>query len=74
MEQYKYKLVGTTRFKREPLKAKRRYKDAKEVYEFVIDKLLKGEQLPERYKNHLLEPKSKRVLWMSHKTRLALNI
>jgi len=62
MEQYKYKLVETTKFKKELLRAKKKYKDAKECYEFVVDKLLKGEQLPEKYKNHLLEPKSKRVL------------
>lgn len=62
MEQYKYKLIETNRFKKELLKVKNKYKDAKEIYEFVIDKLLKGEQLPERYKNHPLEPKSKRVL------------
>ena len=62
MEQYKYKLVETTRFKKELAKVKQQYKNSKELYEFVIDKLLKGEQLPEKYKNHLLEPKSKRVL------------
>ena len=62
MKQYKYKLVETNRFKKELLKVKKQYKNAKEEYEFVIDKLLIGEQLPEKYKNHLLEPKSKRVL------------
>ena len=62
MEQYKYKLVETNRFKKELLKVKNRYNDAKEAYQLVVDKLLKGEQLPEKYKNHLLEPKSKRVL------------
>ena len=62
MEQYKYKLIETNRFKKELLKVKNRYKDAKEQYQFVVDKLLKGEQLPEKYKNHILEPKSKRVL------------
>lgn len=62
MEQYKYKLIETNRFKKELLKAKIKYKDAKENYQFVVDKLLKGEQLPEKYKNHPLEPKSKRVL------------
>lgn len=62
MDQYKYKLMETNRFKKELLKAKNKYKDAKEAYGFVIDKLLRGEQLPEKYKNHLLEPKSKRVL------------
>ena len=62
MNQYKYKLVETNRFKKELRKAKNKYKDAKEAYKFVIDKLLMGEQLPETYKNHLLEPKSKRVL------------
>lgn len=62
MEQYKYKLVETNRFKKELLRVKNRYKGAKEQYQFVVDKLLRGEQLPEKYKNHILEPKSKRVL------------
>ena len=62
MEQYKYKLVETNKFKKQLLKMKTKYKNAKESYGYVIDKLLKGEQLPEKYKNHLLEPKSKRVL------------
>lgn len=60
MEQYK--LIETTKFKKELLKVKNKYKDAKEAYGFVVDKLLRGEQLPEKYKNHLLEPKSKPVL------------
>lgn len=62
MEQYKYKLVETNKFKKELLKVKIKYKDAKEQYQYVVDKLLKGEKLPEKYKNHLLEPKSKQVL------------
>lgn len=62
MEQYKYKLVETNKFKKQLLKMKSKYKDAKELYGYVVDKLLKGEQLEEKYKNHLLEPKSKRVL------------
>ena len=74
MKQYKYKLVETNKFKKELLKVKNRYKNAKAEYKFVIDKLLSGEQLPEKYKNHPLEPKSKRVLRMSYKARLALNI
>lgn len=62
MEQYKYKLVETNKFKKQLLKMKNKYKNTKELYEYVVDKLLKGEQLPEKYKNHPLEPKSKRVL------------
>ena len=62
MEQYKYKLVETNKFKKQLLKMKNKYKNAKELYGYVVDKLLKGEKLEEKYKNHLLEPKSKRVL------------
>ena len=62
MEKYKYKLVETTKFRKELSKVTKKYKDSKEVYKFVVDKLLRGEELPEKYKNHLLEPKSKRVL------------
>lgn len=62
MGQYKYKLVETNKFKKQLLKMKNKYKNAKELYRYVVNKLLKGEQLEEKYKNHPLEPKSKRVL------------
>ncbi len=63
MKQYKYQLMQTTRFKKELNKIKQKYKDkAKKEYMFVVDTLLRGETLPEKYKNHLLEPRSKRVL------------
>ena len=63
MEQYKYKLVQTTRFRKELKKIKKQYKEkAKAEFEYVVTTLLKGEKLPEKYRNHLLEPKSKRIL------------
>lgn len=68
MEQYKYKLVETNKFKKELSKVKQKYKNkAKKEYQFVIETLLKGQMLPPQYKNHLLEPKSKRVLRMPYK-------
>ena len=34
----------------------------------VITMLSNGKELPEKYCNHLLEPKSERILGMSYKT------
>lgn len=43
-------------------------------FKIVIELLSNGELLPEKYCNHLLEPKSNRSLGMSYKTRLAFDI
>lgn len=36
----------------------------------VVSMLSNGETLPPKYCNHILEPKSERILWMSYKTWL----
>lgn len=43
-------------------------------FKIVIELLSNGELLPEKYCNHLLEPKSNRSLGMSYKIRLAFDI
>ncbi len=40
----------------------------------VVSMLANDKILPEKYCNHLLEPKSDRNVGMSYKTRLAINI
>ena len=58
----KYKIIQTNRFKKEyeNIKKQKFYKE--KDFTDVVDILVRGEQLPEKYKNHPLEPKSKRVL------------
>lgn len=62
MQFYKYKLMQTNKFKKQLKKIKKRHNYLKKDYEFVVDTLLQGKQLPEKYKNHILEPKGNRVL------------
>ena len=40
----------------------------------VVSILSSRETLPTKYCNHILEPKSERILWMSYKTRLVISI
>lgn len=58
----KYKIIQTNKFKKEyeNIKKQKFYKE--KDFTDVVDILASGEQLPEKYKNHPLEPKSKRVL------------
>lgn len=70
----KYNIVRTNKFKKEYENIKKQKFFKEKDFTDVVDILAMGEQLPEKYKNHLLEPKSKRVLRMSYKARLALNI
>ena len=70
----KYNIVRTNKFKKEYENIKKQKFFKEKDFTDVVDILAMGEQLPEKYKNHLLELKSKRVLRMSYKARLALNI
>lgn len=49
----KYKINYTNNFKKQHKKMKKQGKDLNKLYE-VINKLSKGEQLEEKYKNHKL--------------------
>ena len=67
MEDYKYGVRLTNKFKKDyKIMKKRKVFDEKE-FEFVVDTLRKGKILPQKYRNHLLEPKSERNLGMSYK-------
>lgn len=67
MEDYKYGVRLTNKFKKEFENMKKRKEFDNDEFEFVVDVLRKGEQLPAKYKNHILEPKSERNLGMSYK-------
>ena len=57
----KYKIQMTNKFKRDFKKMKSRNNFDSKAFETVIDLLLNGEVLPEKYCNHLLEPKTNRA-------------
>ena len=40
----------------------------------VVSMLSNWETLPTKYCNHILEPESERILWMSYKARLVISI
>ena len=58
----KYTIIKTNKFKKQYENIKKQNFFKEKDFIDVVDILASGEQLPERYKNHLLEPKSKRVL------------
>lgn len=62
MSNYKYKLAKTNRFKKDyKIMQKRNNFDVRE-FQKVIEILLRGEELPSKYCNHILEPKSERII------------
>lgn len=74
MSQTKFEIKRTNQFKKDlKMMMKREVFDAK-ILNDVVEFLANDEQLPEKYKNHLLEPKSKRIMGMSFKTKLAIRI
>lgn len=64
----KYKIQITTKFKKDYQKMRSRNNFDEKAFKTVIELLSNGESLPEKYCNHLLEPKSNRTLGMSYKT------
>ena len=63
----KYEIKMTSRFKKD-LKTmrKRNYFDADLLNE-IVEKLANDIQLEQKYNNHLLEPRSKRIMGVSYK-------
>ena len=64
----KYKIQITNIFKKDYKKMRSRNNFDEKAFKTVIELLSNGESLPEKYCNHLLEPKSNRSLGMSYKT------
>lgn len=70
----KYKIKITNKFKKDYNKMRSKNNFDKNEFKTVIELLLNGELLPEKYCNHLLETKSDRSMGMSYKTRLAVSL
>lgn len=71
---YKYTIYRTNKFKKDYKKIKKRNNFNEEEFIKVITILANGDELPEKYCNHILEPKSERFIWMSYTTRLIISI
>ena len=65
MNNKKYQIKFINTFKKQYLKIKKNPVFKQEELKNVIDLLSNNETLPAKYKNHLLNPKSKRNLGMS---------
>lgn len=74
MKKTKYIIQKTNRFKKDYKKMKTRNNFDEKAFIEVVSMLANDKILPEKYCNHLLEPKSDRNVGMSYKTRLAINI
>ena len=68
MKKTRYKIEKTNRFKRDFKKVKSRNNFDEKEFIKVVTMLANGEILPEKYCNHLLEPKSERNMGMPYKT------
>ena len=66
MKKTKYEIKQTSKFKKEYRKMKYRSNFDEKEFIKVVTILANGEVLPDKYCNHLLEPKSKRYMGMSY--------
>ncbi len=64
----KYKIQMTNKFKKDYKKVKSKNNFSEEEFVNVITMLANDYVLPDKYCNHILEPKSKRHMGMSYKT------
>lgn len=74
MKNKKYDIQYTNKFKKQYNKLLKNPNFKKEAFETVFEYLSNGEQLPEKYRNHLLIPKSERNMGMSCSTRCIIRI
>lgn len=58
----KYTILKTNRFLKDYKKMQKRNNFDEKEFVKVVTMLANGEELPEKYCNHILEPKSKRIL------------
>lgn len=66
----KYTIFRTNKFKKDYKKMQKRNNFDEKEFIKVVSLIANGKELPEKYCNHILEPKSERFLWMSYQTRL----
>lgn len=74
MTKTKYKIEITNRFKKDYKKNKLRNNFNEKEFIKIITILANDEKIPDKYENHLLEPKNERNMGMPYKTRFAFNI
>lgn len=63
-----YEIKSTTKFKKQLKKLRKQGILNDNALDEVINKLSKNELLPEKYNNHLLNPKRNRYMGMSYTT------
>ena len=68
MRNKKYDIQYTNKFKKQYKKMLKNPHFKKEEFEKVLGYLINDELLPEKYRNHLLNPKSERSMGMSCST------
>ena len=68
MKKTRHRIEKTNRFKKDYKKVKSRNNFDEKEFIKVVTMLANGEILPEKYCNHLLEPKSERNMGMPYKT------
>ena len=62
----RYKIEYTTKFKKQYKKMIANKNYSEKDFKTVVNILANDEILPEKYRNHLLEPKSNRIMGMSY--------
>ena len=70
----KLKIEMTNRFKKDYKRMRNRKNFDEKSFKDVVNILSNNEILPEKYCNHLLEPKINRIVGMSYKAWLAINL
>lgn len=70
----KYTIEVTTKFKKSYKKLIKRKDYNENDFKKVVEMLANDEILPEQYHNHLLEPKSNRLMGMPYKTWLVIDL
>lgn len=70
----KYKIERTNKFVKQYTKMLKRNNFKEEEFIKVLKILINKEVLPDKYKNHLLEPKSNRHMGVSYTTRCIIRI
>lgn len=73
MNENKYQIKTTSKFKKDLKIIKKRKLDI-DLLNKVVLMLANDIPLPEKYNNHLLEPKSERLMGMPYKTWLVIRI
>ncbi len=70
----RYELKLTTKFKKQLKVVRKQPNFDYNALDKIINMLANNEMLPVKYRNHLLEPKSKRYLGMPYTTRCITRI